>query len=84
MSALVDRIRHALADPLSRDDAIDPMRELGALLREVDLDPASGGGTVSFTGRDPIVASPLPFATMAAVALMAQSISVTALWRSRG
>jgi crotonobetainyl-CoA:carnitine CoA-transferase CaiB-like acyl-CoA transferase len=84
MSALVDRIQLALAEPLSRDDVIDPMRELGALLREVDLDPASGGGAVSFAGRDPIVASPLPIATMAAVALMAKSISVAALWRFRG
>ena len=84
MSALIDRIRRALADPLNRDDVIDPMQELGALLSEVGLDPASGGGAVSFAGRDPIVASPLPFATMAAVALMAKSISVAALWRFRG
>src|SRR5258708_28695080 len=84
MSALAERIRGALANPLRRDDVIDPMRELGALLCEAGLDPASGGGTVSFTGRDPIVASPLPFATMAAVALMAKSISVAALWRFRG
>jgi hypothetical protein len=84
MSGLVHRIQRALADPLSRDDVIDPMQELGALLREVGLDPAAGGGAVSFAGRDPIVASPLPFATMAAVALMAKSISVAALWRFRG
>ena len=84
MSGLVHRIQRALADPLSRDDVIDPMQELGALLREVGLDPEAGGGAVSFVGRDPIVASPLPFATMAAVALMAKSISVAALWRFRG
>src|ERR1700679_1515720 len=84
MSALGDRIQLALAKPLSRDDVIDPMRELRALLREVDLDAASGGGAVTFAGRDPIVASPLPIATMAAVALMAKSISVAALWRFRG
>jgi crotonobetainyl-CoA:carnitine CoA-transferase CaiB-like acyl-CoA transferase len=84
MSGLVDRIQRALGDPLSRDNVIDPMQELSALLREVGLDPAAGGGAVSFAGRDPIVASPLPFATMAAVALMAKSISVAALWRFRG
>lgn len=84
MSALVDRIHQALANPLSRDDVIDPMQELSALLREVGLDPASGGGAVSFVGCDPIVASPLPLATMAAVAIMAKSISVAALWRFRG
>jgi hypothetical protein len=84
MSGLVDRIQRALADSISRDDVVDPMQELGALLREVGLDPAAGGGAVNFAGRDPIVASPLPFATMAAVALMAKSISVAALWRFRG
>jgi hypothetical protein len=60
------------------------MRELAALLREVDLEPEGGGGAVTFAGRDPIVSSPLPFATMAAVALMAKAVSVAALWRSRG
>src|SRR5271170_5490886 len=84
MSGLVDRIQRALADPLSRDDVVDPMQELSALMREVGLDPAAGGGAVSFAGCVPIVASPLPFATMAAVALMAKSISVAALWRFRG
>jgi hypothetical protein len=34
--------------------------------------------------RDPIVGSPLPFATMAAVALMAKAVSVAELWRFRG
>jgi hypothetical protein len=46
MSGLVDRIQRALGDPLSRDDVIDPMQELSALLREVGLDPAAGGGAV--------------------------------------
>jgi hypothetical protein len=31
MSGLVDRIQRSLANPLSRDDVIDPMQELGAL-----------------------------------------------------
>jgi hypothetical protein len=84
MGGLTDRIRYALANPLRDDHAIDPMRELAALLREVDLEPEGGGGAVTFAGRDPIVSSPLPFATMAAVALMAKAVSVAALWRSRG
>ena len=84
MGGLADRIRYALANPLNDDHAIDPMRELADLLREVDLEPESGGGAVTFAGRDPIVGSPLPFATMAAVALMAKAVSVAALWRFRG
>ena len=73
-----DRIRYALANPLCDDQSIDPMRELAALLREVGLETESGGGTLPFAGRDPIVSSPLPFATMAAVALMAKAVSVAA------
>jgi crotonobetainyl-CoA:carnitine CoA-transferase CaiB-like acyl-CoA transferase len=84
MSGLADRIRHALANPRSDDLAVDPMRELANVLREVGLDPGCGGGAVTFTERDPIVSSPLPFATMAAVGLMAKAVSVAALWRYRG
>jgi hypothetical protein len=84
MGGLADRIRYALANPLTDDRAIDPMRELADLLREVGLEPKASGGAVTFTGRDPIISSPLPFATMAAVALMAKAVSVAALWRFRG
>jgi hypothetical protein len=59
MGGLADRIRYALANPLRDDHAIDPMRELADLLREVGLEPESGGGAVTFAGRDPIVSSPL-------------------------
>lgn len=84
MGGLADRIRYVLAHPLSGDHAIGPMRELAKLLCEVGLEPGSGGGAVTFVGCDPIVSSPLPFATMAAVALMAKAVSVAALWRFRG
>ena len=84
MGGLTDRIRYALVNPLRDDHAIDPMRELAALLREVDLEPEAGGGAVTFTAHDPIISSPLPFATMAAVALMAKAVSVAARWRARG
>ena len=83
MGGLTNRIRSALANPFRNDRAIDPMRELADLLREVGLEPEASGGAVTFTGRDPIISSPLPFATMAAVALMAKAVSVAALWRFR-
>jgi hypothetical protein len=57
MGGLADRIRYALANPLRDDHAIDPMRELAELLREVGLEPESGGGAVTFAGRDPIETS---------------------------
>jgi hypothetical protein len=84
MGPLANRIRHALANPFCHDRAIDPMRELADLLREVGLEPEANGGAVTFTGRDPIINGRLPFATMAAVAVMAKALSVAALWRFRG
>lgn len=83
MGGLTNRNRYALANPFRDDRAIDPMRELADVLREVGLEPGAGGGAVTFTGCDPIISSPLPFATMAAVAL-AKAVSVAELWRFHG
>ena len=84
MSELRRRITDALAKPILDDRRIDPMRELAEVLGVVGLDPFSGGGEIAFIGRDPIVKSPLPLATMAAVSLMAKAVSVADLWRFRG
>lgn len=84
MDGLGLRIIDALANPILDDRRIDPMRELAEVLSVVDLAPLSGGGEVAFIGRDPIVKSPLPLATMAAVSLMAKAVSVADLWRFRG
>jgi hypothetical protein len=48
MGELADRIRYALSNPLNDDHAIDPMRELADVLREVGLEPRSSGGAVTF------------------------------------
>jgi hypothetical protein len=84
MGGLGLRITEALAKPILDDRRIDPMRELAEVLGVVDLSPLSGGGDIAFIGRDPIVKSPLPLATMAAVSLMAKAVSVADLWRFRG
>ncbi|MEH2474317.1 crotonobetainyl-CoA:carnitine CoA-transferase CaiB-like acyl-CoA transferase [Nitrobacteraceae bacterium AZCC 2161] len=83
MSELSRRIRISLASPIRDDRTIDPLRELAAVLDGVGLDLRSAGGKITFSGRDPIVSSPLPLATMAAVGLMAKAVSVAALWRFR-
>ncbi len=80
MRELGRRIADALAKPIFDDRKIDPMRELAEVLGVVGLDPSSGGGEVAFIGRDPIVKSPLPLATMAAVGLMAKAVSAS-FWR---
>jgi hypothetical protein len=84
MSELGLRIVDALANPILDDGRIDPMRELAEVLGVAGLTLSSGGGEVAFIGRDPIVKSPLPLATMAAVSLMAKAISVADLWLFRG
>jgi hypothetical protein len=84
MGELGRRITDALANPILDDRRVDPMRELTEVLGVVGLDPFSGGGEIAFIGRDPIVKSPLPLATMAAVGLMAKAVSVADLWRFRG
>jgi crotonobetainyl-CoA:carnitine CoA-transferase CaiB-like acyl-CoA transferase len=84
MGGLGLRITDALANPMLDDRCIDPLRELADVLGVVGLDPHSGGGEIAFIGRDPIVKSPLPLATMAAVSLMAKAVSIADLWRFRG
>jgi hypothetical protein len=48
MGGLTNRFRYALANPFRDDRAIDPMRELADLLREVGLEPEASGGAVTF------------------------------------
>ena len=80
---LGERIRKALATPLHNDYTLDPTRELAAILQEVGLGLESTGGTISFSGKDPILKSPLPLATMAATGLMAKAVAVADIWRFR-
>ncbi len=82
-SVIDERIRQVLAAPLTSDDVLDPHRELGQVLATVGLTAASAGGSVVFTGKDPILKSPWPLATMGGVALMAKAVAVADLWRYR-
>jgi crotonobetainyl-CoA:carnitine CoA-transferase CaiB-like acyl-CoA transferase len=77
------KIERSLANPLGNDNVIDPMAELRDVLAVASLDLSSGGGAVSFKGRDPILKSPWPLATMAGVALMAKAVAAATLWRHR-
>ena len=83
MSNLEARIRTALGSPLKSDTVINPMCELTEVLSAFGLKPEDTGGTIEFRGRDPIIASPLPLATMAAVGLMAKAVAAACLWRER-
>jgi crotonobetainyl-CoA:carnitine CoA-transferase CaiB-like acyl-CoA transferase len=80
---LEQKIRASLASPMASDNVLDPERELADVLSTVGLDVHGGGGTVTFTGKDPILKSPWPLATMGGVALMAKSVAAADLWRHR-
>ena len=77
-----ERIRRVLAAPLTSDDVLDPDRELDRVLATVGLTTGAAGGSVTFTGKDPILKSPWPLATMGGVALMAKAVAAADLWRS--
>lgn len=57
--------------------------ELDRLLGGLGLAAADAGGTVAFTGADPVVPSALRLAGAAALALAAKSVAVAALHRDR-
>jgi crotonobetainyl-CoA:carnitine CoA-transferase CaiB-like acyl-CoA transferase len=82
-AALAIRIREALANPLTTDDVIQPQKILEEVLGSVGLDLTSAGGSIAFLGKDPVLKSPWPLATMAGVALMAKAVGVADLWRHR-
>lgn len=77
------RIKQSLANPITSDGKIDPRAELTEVLSVAGLTPAGSGGKVDFVGRDPIISSPWPLATMAGVALMAKAVAVADIWRTR-
>jgi crotonobetainyl-CoA:carnitine CoA-transferase CaiB-like acyl-CoA transferase len=83
MPSIQTRISEALANPITGDRTIDPMRELREVLAVTGHSPEHAGGAIRFEGRDPIISSPWPLATMAGVALMAKAVAMADLWRVR-
>jgi crotonobetainyl-CoA:carnitine CoA-transferase CaiB-like acyl-CoA transferase len=81
---LTERLRAAVANPLTRDDAIDLPTELDAVLADVGLKAADCGGAIDFIGADPVVPGVVACASAAAVGLVAKSVAIAALWRARG
>jgi crotonobetainyl-CoA:carnitine CoA-transferase CaiB-like acyl-CoA transferase len=83
MPQIQTRISEALANRITDDRTIDPMRQLRDVLAVSGHSPGDAGGTIRFEGRDPIISSPWPLATMAGVALMAKAVAMADLWRVR-
>ena len=78
-----ERITNAMANPLTSDDVIDPSAELQEVLNGMGLVITDAGGKVEFKGKDPILTSPWPLATMAGVSLMAKATAFAGIWKTR-
>lgn len=81
--SIAERIRTNLAAPIFDDSTIEPLAELKDVLSGVGLRVEGSGGSIEFVGADPILTSPWPLATMAGVSLMAKSVAIADLWRTR-
>src|SRR5882724_1513896 len=77
---LTETLEEKLSHPATSPD-FDLHAETSAVLKDIGLTTADAGGELTFSGRDPILPSPIRFGTLAAVGLAARSVAVTALWR---
>src|SRR6202050_3835958 len=64
--------------------AFDPLESLDQLLSDVGLSRAQTGGTVSFSGQDPIVPAAHRLGACIGIPLMAGAVAAVALHRHRG
>ncbi len=80
--SLESAIRDAIARP-AVDDEFDVRAALADVLAGLGLDLRSGGGTIEFSGADPIVPSTLRLGAAASVGLVAKSVALAALLRDR-
>jgi crotonobetainyl-CoA:carnitine CoA-transferase CaiB-like acyl-CoA transferase len=79
---LTETLETKLANPATSPD-FDLHAAVNDVLADAGLKIADAGGKLTFYGRDPILASPLRFGSMAAIGMAARSVAVAALWRHR-
>ncbi|MFC5724234.1 CoA transferase [Streptomyces gamaensis] len=85
-TTLTDRIEAALDHPVTDESAddFDIHAALDDVLGGVGLSAQDAGGTVTFTGADPVVPSALRLAAAPALGLTAKSVALARLWQHRG
>ena len=81
--SLTDRVAAAVAKPLTTDE-FDPHAELAEVLAGIGMSPSDTGGSITFTGADPVVPSTLRLGGAASIALVVKSAAIAKLWRMRG
>lgn len=80
---LTGRLTQAVTQPASNDE-FDVHAELSDVLAGLGMTAGDSGGSTSFKGADPVVASTLRLGGASAIALAAKSIAIAKLGRSRG
>jgi crotonobetainyl-CoA:carnitine CoA-transferase CaiB-like acyl-CoA transferase len=83
MTPLTDSLRRVAATRETSAE-FDVHGALTGVLAEAGFAPEDSGGSITFTGADPIVPSTLRLAAAAGIGLVAKSVAVAALWRRRG
>ncbi|MFT4125595.1 MAG: CoA transferase [Gordonia sp. (in: high G+C Gram-positive bacteria)] len=79
-----ERLGAKLNRPAATTPDFDIHDELAQVLATVGLTEADCGGTVEFTGQDPIMPGTLRLAGGTSVALAAKSIAIAKIWQLRG
>jgi crotonobetainyl-CoA:carnitine CoA-transferase CaiB-like acyl-CoA transferase len=63
--------------------AFDIDKEFADFMKMLGQNPSDGGGTVTFTGRDPIVRSHFRIGACMAIPAMAAGVGAAAIWKER-
>ena len=74
---LTEVLEEELSHPATSPD-FDLHAATSEVLKDIGLTTADAGGKLTFYGSDPILPSPIRFATLAAVGLAARSVAVAA------
>jgi crotonobetainyl-CoA:carnitine CoA-transferase CaiB-like acyl-CoA transferase len=82
-SPLTAPLRAILAKRETGDTPFSPNGHLNAVLKGVGIAPESTGGSITFTGADPIVPSVFRLGAAAGTAIMAKSAAMASLWAAR-
>jgi len=80
---LKETIHKALNNRIDSDTDFDIHQALETFLESFGLAAEDTGGTITFTGKDPIVPSTIKFATATAIGLTAKAVAMAKLWKLR-
>ncbi|HEY4147598.1 MAG TPA: CoA transferase [Chitinophagaceae bacterium] len=80
---LRDQILNAVNNPIKSDDGFDIHKALWALVKDIGLNPEDTGGEIKFYGKDPVMPSPIRFASATAIGLAAKAVAIAKLWKLR-